>query len=196
MDILTYIIAIAGGFLAGIVNTLAGNGSAITLSIFTELFGLPGNIANGTNRVGILFQGFSSSYGFIRNGRFNNIPYTWLYILVATVGAIMGVLVALSVTNEQFMQVFRYLLLVTLLVLLVNPKRWLIKTDITRVPNLWIYTIVVVYLFHRNGFIEWKLGLTVAIGQSVGGIFFLKSTKFRISIFDIGIRNMSNIAGI
>ncbi len=217
MDILTYIIAIAGGFLAGIVNTLAGNGSAITLSIFTELFGLPGNIANGTNRVGILFQGFSSSYGFIRNGRFNNIPYTWLYILVATVGAIMGVLVALSVTNEQFMQVFRYLLLVTLLVLLVNPKRWLIKTDITRVPNLWIaipcflglgfyggfiqmgmgvfflvvtvlvmkiniidanvlktaivalYTIVVVYLFHRNGFIEWKLGLTVAIGQSIGG---------------------------
>jgi len=32
-----------------------------------------------------------------------------------------------------------------------------------------LYTIVVVYLFHRNGFIEWKLGLTVAIGQSIGG---------------------------
>jgi uncharacterized membrane protein YfcA len=217
MDVLTYIIAICGGFLAGIVNTLAGNGSAITLSIFTELFGLPGNLANGTNRVGILFQSGSSSLGFIKNGRINRVPYTWLYILLATIGAIAGVFIALSVTNEQFMMVFRYLLLVTLLVVLVNPKRWLIKTEINKIPNLWIavpcflglgfyggfiqmgmgvfflvvtvlimkiniidanalkttivaiYTIVVVFLFHRNGLIEWKLGLTVAIGQSVGG---------------------------
>jgi len=217
MDTLSYIIAIAGGFLAGIVNTLAGNGSAITLSIFTELFGLPGNIANGTNRVGILFQSTTSSYGFIKNGRVSNIPYTWLFILVATIGAIVGVFLALSVTNEQFMMVFRYLLLITLLVVLVNPKRWLIKTDIDKIPNLWIaipcflglgfyggfiqmgmgvfflvvtvlimkiniidanalktfivalYTIIVVYIFHRNGLINWKLGLTVAIGQSIGG---------------------------
>ena len=212
-----YVLAIVGGFIAGIVNTLAGNGSAITLSILTELFGLPGNIANGTNRVGILFQSTTSSLGFIKNGRVSNIPYTRLYILVATIGAIIGVMVALSVTNEQFMQVFRYLLLVTLLVVLVNPKRWLIKTDANKVPNLWfalpcflglgfyggfiqmgmgvfflvvtvlvmkiniidanalkntivaLYTIVVVYIFHRNGLIEWQLGLTVATGQSLGG---------------------------
>ena len=217
MDIWVYIIAVLGGFLAGVVNTLAGNGSAITLSIFTELFGLPGNIANGTNRVGILFQSWTSSFGFIKNGRVNKVPYTWLYIATATIGAVAGVFVALSVTNDQFLEVFRYLLLVMLLVILVNPKRWLIKTDVNRMPKLWLslpcvlglgfyggfiqmgmgvfflvvtvlimkiniidanalktfiialYTIIVVFIFHRNGLIAWQLGLTVAIGQSVGG---------------------------
>ncbi len=217
MENWVYFVAIGGGFLAGIVNTLAGNGSAITLSILTELFGLPGNVANGTNRVGIMFQSITSSLGFIKNGRVSNIPYTRLYIFLATIGAMLGVYVALSVTNEQFLSVFRYLLLVTLLVVLVNPKRWLIKTDVNKMPNLWIavpcflglgfyggfiqmgmgvfflvvtvlimkiniidanalkttivalYTFAVVYIFHRNGLIEWKLGLTVAIGQSLGG---------------------------
>ncbi len=37
-----YAIAIAGGVVAGAINTLAGNGSAITLSILTEVMGLPG----------------------------------------------------------------------------------------------------------------------------------------------------------
>ena len=45
-----YIIAIVGSALAGAINTLAGNGSAITLTILTELLGLPGNMANGTNK--------------------------------------------------------------------------------------------------------------------------------------------------
>ena len=49
-----YVIAFIGALIAGSVNTLAGNGSAITLSILTELLGLPGNLANGTNRIGVL----------------------------------------------------------------------------------------------------------------------------------------------
>ena len=34
-----YGIAIFGGFAAGVINTLAGSGSAITLTILTELLG-------------------------------------------------------------------------------------------------------------------------------------------------------------
>lgn len=60
MDWLQITIAITGGLFAGIINTLAGNGSAITLTILTEVLGLPGNVANGTNRIGILAQGMAS----------------------------------------------------------------------------------------------------------------------------------------
>lgn len=35
-------IAITGGFLAGVINTFAGNGSTITLGILTEVLGLSG----------------------------------------------------------------------------------------------------------------------------------------------------------
>ena len=56
-----YLLALVGSFVAGAINTLAGNGSAITLTILTEVLGLPGTVANGTNRVGIATQSLASS---------------------------------------------------------------------------------------------------------------------------------------
>ena len=37
MDVFQYTVIIIGGILAGIINTLAGNGSAITLTILSEI---------------------------------------------------------------------------------------------------------------------------------------------------------------
>ena len=66
MDVFQYTVIIIGGILAGIINTLAGNGSAITLTILSEMMGLPGNIANATNRIGIVGQSFTSFVVFQR----------------------------------------------------------------------------------------------------------------------------------
>ncbi len=66
-----YVIAILGSAVAGGINTLAGNGSAITLTILTELIGLPGNVANGTNRVGVWTQSMAGTYVFYKNGKLN-----------------------------------------------------------------------------------------------------------------------------
>ncbi|MEM6697392.1 MAG: TSUP family transporter, partial [Bacteroidota bacterium] len=90
------LIAIAGGFFAGIVNTLAGNGSAITLTILTEVLGLPPNLANGTNRVGVFTQTAASSYGFYQGGKLN-VKQHWLDMLIIILGAIVGVFIAVSV---------------------------------------------------------------------------------------------------
>ncbi|MGB3083827.1 MAG: sulfite exporter TauE/SafE family protein, partial [Saprospiraceae bacterium] len=61
--------AIIGGFIAGCINTLAGNGSVITLGFLTEVMGLPGGLANGTNRVGIVVQGLTSLQAFKKAGK-------------------------------------------------------------------------------------------------------------------------------
>jgi uncharacterized membrane protein YfcA len=53
---------VAGGFAAGIINTLAGNGSAITLSLLLAS-GMGGQAANATNRVGVLLQTLASLTG-------------------------------------------------------------------------------------------------------------------------------------
>ena len=45
----------ASGLVAGVINTLAGGGSFLTVPILV-LLGLPGGVANGTNRVGVLLQ--------------------------------------------------------------------------------------------------------------------------------------------
>ena len=216
METSTIIIAIIGGFAAGCINTLAGNGSAITLTILTEIIGLPPNIANGTNRVGILMQGWASSSAFIKNGKVDFGRSKWP-IIFGVIGALIGVIVAVNVSNDQFKFVFKYMMLIMLGVLLVKPKRWLITYTDTSPLNLWIagplflalgfyggfiqmgmgvlfllttvlvlkyniidanalktlliaiYTILVVVIFHYNGLIDWKVGLTIALGQATGG---------------------------
>lgn len=213
-----YVIAIIGSTVAGGINTLAGNGSAITLTILTELIGLPGNMANGTNRVGVWSQSMAGSYAFHKNGKLK-IKDSWLYILLTTIGAIAGIITAIYVSNEQFLVVFRFLLVAMFVVILIKPKRWLRETDKTLQPSLWlaiplflgvgfyggfiqmgmgiiflaimvlvaryslidanavkiavvaIYTLLALAIFEYRGLIDWKIGLLMAVGQTIGGYY-------------------------
>lgn len=157
----TITIAIIGGFLAGVVNTLAGNGSAITLSIMTELMGLPPNVANGTNRVGVIMQAFSSSYSFIKNKKISLIDTKWP-IIVTTVGAMVGVITAINVSNELFKEIFRYLLVLMLFVILINPKRWLHKAPQSIIHNPWALPLFLLLGFY-GGFIQMGMGVVFLI---------------------------------
>ena len=158
MEIYHYLIAIFGGLIAGCINTLAGNGSAITLTILTEVLGLPGNVANGTNRLGVFSQSAAASFAFYKNGKIG-----WersrLYVILTTIGAIAGVLVAIWVSNEQFMQVFKYLMVVMLLVVLVKPKRWLREVTVVSKPNLAIVVPIFLALGFYGGFIQMGMGI-------------------------------------
>lgn len=210
------LIAIVGGFVAGVINTLAGNGSAITLTILTELLGLPPTVANGTNRVGVFTQTAASSYAFYQGDKLS-LQTHWRDSLSIILGAIVGVWIAVNVSNAQFKQFFSYMMIAMLVVLLVRPKRWLQAADKSRRPSNWlllpmffllglyggfiqmgmgvfflaltvllaryelieanalksfviaIYTILVLFIFHSRGLIDWKFGGIIAIGQTLGG---------------------------
>jgi len=60
IEIIALIIA---GLMVGFINTLAGGGSIISLSVLMVL-GLPANIANGTNRIAIAVQTLTASSSF------------------------------------------------------------------------------------------------------------------------------------
>jgi len=62
-----YLILFAAGLAAGALNVVAGGGSLLTIPILIFL-GLPATVANGTNRVAILFQNVSAVWGFSRHG--------------------------------------------------------------------------------------------------------------------------------
>ncbi|MXZ21639.1 MAG: hypothetical protein F4Y84_13735 [Caldilineaceae bacterium SB0665_bin_25] len=57
MDIspLQYLLAILAGIVAGVINTLAGSGSAVTLPMLVFL-GLDAGAANATNRIGVIIH--------------------------------------------------------------------------------------------------------------------------------------------
>ncbi len=158
MEWYIYVIAIVGSFFAGAINTLAGSGSAITLTILTELIGLPPNIANGTNRIGVLTQSWAGSYAFYKNGKLH-LEGSKRYIIPTVIGAILGVWAAVYVSNEQFKTVFSYLMVGMLFVILIKPKRWLRETDIKNPPSLLIAIPLFLALGFYGGFIQMGMGV-------------------------------------
>jgi uncharacterized membrane protein YfcA len=63
-----YPLTVLAGMAAGFINVLAGSGSLITLPLLIFI-GLPANIANATNRIGVLLQNVVGVSGFYRRGK-------------------------------------------------------------------------------------------------------------------------------
>ena len=106
------LLLLAGGLTAGVVNTLAGGGSLLTVPLLTFV-GLPGTLANGTNRVGILIQNGVASWGFWREG----VPGVRAAApLIAPVagGALLGAYGISRVDDALFERLFGVVMLVLL----------------------------------------------------------------------------------
>ena len=161
MDLELYqvVIAIIGGFLAGGINTMVGSGSAITLSILTEVIGLPPNVANGTNRVGIIAQSITTTSSFYKNGKFDIVLKSKFFIFLITIGAFAGVYVATIISNDAFKEVFKYLMILIFLVILVKPKRWLISTQLEKNMNPYLAVPLFLALGFYGGFIQMGMGV-------------------------------------
>ena len=68
LTILHLLLLVVAGVAAGFVNTIAGGGSIFTLPSLM-LLGLPADVANGTNRVGVLIQCVAAVRGFNRHNK-------------------------------------------------------------------------------------------------------------------------------
>jgi len=92
------IILIVSGLLVGFINTLAGGGSIISLSILMFL-GLPANVANGTNRVAIFIQNIAAVGSFKQQKVLDHKKGFWLAI-PATIGSVIGAWIAVDLNEE------------------------------------------------------------------------------------------------
>lgn len=176
-----WILGFVGSFLAGIINTFAGNGSSITLYLLMDVFGLPPNAANATNRLGIFAQGAASVPQLLRKGYPNWQRSGWIIGAVG-LGALGGLITALFIDDAAFRQVFKFLILFTLLVVLVKPERWLKPQAATGTSLPWYLTLpIFLVLGFYGGFIQ--LGM---------GLFFLMLTVLGLK-FDLVEANASKI---
>lgn len=161
------VIGVAGGLLAGFVNALAGNGSAITLSILMGPMGLPADVANGSNRIGLLAQNIGSTWEYQRKGRLK-IRKSLKFVLPMLFGAIIGSLIAIKIDPKQFKVVIGYLMILLLLFLLVKPERWIQEhKEQINVPNYVIYPVFFVLGIY-GGFIQMGMGLFMLAALVLG----------------------------
>lgn len=126
------------------------------------MIGLPGNLANGTNRVGILAQGSASCFRFYKNGKLDLAPnksaIIWIFI-----GAVLGITTATQVSNEEFKEVFKYLMFVLLFILLIKPKRWLSNEHELKNLNKGWAPLIFLPLGFYGGFIQMGMGVVMLV---------------------------------
>ena len=91
------------GFLAGIINTLAGGGSLFTLPVLIFL-GLPPTVANGTNRIAIIIQSLFGTLGYKSKG-ISSFPFNIYLGISSSIGSLIGAYIAIDFNEIMFNKV-------------------------------------------------------------------------------------------
>ena len=100
------------GILAGALNVVAGGGSLLTLPAMI-MMGLPGPVANGTNRVAIFAQNVTAVGGFRKKG-FSDFRLSLTLALCALPGSIAGAYLGTLVRGALFNRILAVIMLCVL----------------------------------------------------------------------------------
>lgn len=167
MEWYVYVLAILAGIVAGIINTLAGSGSLVTLPMLVFL-GLPSNVANATNRVGVVVQNIVGITTFQRSGKLD-LRNSWWPVLAAIPGGIAGAWAAAQLGQAQMDIVIGVVMIVMLVVILMRPTKWLREQSEVRPgrPSLWILLIFTGIGFY-GGFIQAGVGVFLLAAMVLG----------------------------
>ncbi|MFQ5789070.1 MAG: sulfite exporter TauE/SafE family protein [Acidobacteriota bacterium] len=212
-----YVILFPAGFVAGALNVVAGGGSFLTLPLLIFL-GLPPTVANGTNRVAILFQSTGAAWSF---HRYRLMDWQWAIgaAVPATLGAAIGTGAAIAVGDEAFRKILAFLMVAVTLWTLTSPVKSrsadpaapppspgrgavlgffavgiyggfvqagvgffalavttmagldLVRGNTIKVFCILVFTVLSLTIFAWQGMVDWLLGLTLAVGTTLGGLF-------------------------
>ena len=175
LSLLDWIIFMVAGVVAGIINTLAGSGSLITLPIFVFLCGLPAPIANGTNRVAVLFQSAVGLRAYQKSGAVSFEGSIWL-VIPTVIGAILGSLVAVDLSEETMNLVLGLLMVFMMIVLLIKPSKWIHDLPVATHRNKHPLTITTFFLIGvYGGFIQAGVGIFLLAGLVLISQYTLRS---------------------
>ncbi len=154
------------GLIAGFINTLAGSGSLLTLPVLI-LLGLPANVANGTNRIGILVQNIVAVVSF-RQRQAQSFSGSTRLVVPAVLGAVIGAALAVDLDEAMLNRVIGALMIVMLVVILFRPVRWLeAHASSPPIPYFWqapLYFGIGIYC----GFIQAGAGIFLLAGLVLG----------------------------
>lgn len=176
------------GVLSGFLNVMAGGGSLLALPVLIFL-GLPGNVANGTNRVAIVAQNASAVTNFFKKG-YSELRTMLTLALCAVPGAAMGAYLGTQVSGELFNRILGGLMIV-LLILMSRKQR---DAETTEKPRrLVLGHILMVAVGFYGGFIQAGVGFfLMAVLYRVVGLDLVRVNAFKV--FIIGIYTLVALA--
>jgi uncharacterized membrane protein YfcA len=169
MDIAWYAypLAILAGIIAGVINTLAGSGSLVTIPMLIYL-GLPSNVANATNRVGVLIQNVVGLATFWQSGKMNMTGGLWL-VAPTIPGAFLGAWLAAQMGKQEMDLVIAVVMVMMLFVILFDAERWLREHSQVRPGRPSWLTLVFFFAIGVYGaFIQAGVGVFILAAMVLG----------------------------
>ena len=186
------VLLLLSGVLVGVINTLGGGGSVITMSLFMAM-GMPIGLANGTNRIAVLLQNLSATVSFLRKGMLH-IKSGLLLSIPAILGNILGAMVATEVSEAVFKVCLSVVLVVILIYLVLGKDNEQVTGGHGLKIKWWHYIWFFIigfyggYIYIGLGFLIlaitiWTMNLDIVTANVIKGFVIFLSTPFALAVF-------------
>ncbi|MBN1340211.1 MAG: sulfite exporter TauE/SafE family protein [Bacteroidales bacterium] len=182
MNIWEIVILIVAGVFVGFINTLAGGGSVISLSLLM-FFGLPANVANGTNRIAIFIQNIAA-VGSFRQQKVLDHKKGFRLALPALAGSVVGAWIAVDLNKDIIEKAIAIMMLVMIVTLFYKPQRWLKgKAELQQKPVSFWQMILFFCIGVYGGFLHMGVGYALLAGIVLGaGYDLVKANAIKVLI--------------
>ena len=153
-DLLGILILFSVGSIAAFINVNAGGGSSLTLPVLIFL-GLDPSVANGTNRVALLFQNASAVYAF-KKEKFYELKNSIILSALTLPGAIFGAVTAVNISDELFEKILGVIMIFIIITMLL-PKKKTEKSSIDFTID-WKIVIAMIIVGFYGAFLQVGVG--------------------------------------
>lgn len=168
---------VGAGVVAGVVNTLAGAGSLLTVPALV-LFGLPGALANGTNRVGVLAHNVIATWRFRAEG-VSGIRRALPLVLPVMLGSALGAYLISLVSDKLFERLFGVLMVVLIVPMLRGSSR---RDDEQVAWSAWMTFGVFFLVGVFGGAFQAGVGLLIVAALARAGHDLLRANSIKVVI--------------
>jgi hypothetical protein len=170
------LLLIGGGLLAGIINAVAGGGSILTVPLLV-LAGVPGNAANGSNRVGILTSNAAAAVSFRRLG-VRGLRQALPILVPVVAGAVVGSLTIGNVTDAGFERFFGFLVFPLVILTLRTPKVRVDAKPWSKKATVAVFTAIGLY----GGAVQAGIGLVLLAALTRAGYELVLANNIKVVV--------------
>lgn len=171
---------IAAGTVGGFINVMAGGGSIITVPVMLFL-GVPGPVANGSNRIAILAQNLTAITTFFRGGH-AHFKLSLTLALCATPGAVLGAWVGAQLSGDTFNTVLAGVMLAVMVLMYTGGAKAHTET-VTNPQRMVAGHVLMVAAGFWGGFIQIGMGfILMPILNRVMGLDLVTTNVHKVFI--------------
>lgn len=175
MEIWQIAVLALGGILAGTINSIAGGASLLTVPLLV-LAGVPGNAANGSNRLGVITSSAAAALEFRRKGVHD--PRVWTVLSPVVVGSLVGSLLVSQLSDTTFERVFGFLMVPILILSIRRPP-------VPQGGDRWPLGIKIIVFFGigmYGGAFQAGIGLLLIVALSRAGLDLVTANSVKVIV--------------